>query len=87
MCHADVSIHTFKWVPEAHYPVLNSQSTHICRKWDPIVEWAKQHYPSHKHGPILEHPKYGTDSCDTATKITSLCSGIIQPTVVNETRA
>lgn len=59
MCHGDTTVRTFEWVKTAHYPVLRPKTTRQCRRWEPIVQWAKSRYPSHENGPILEHPKYG----------------------------
>ncbi|KAK1993870.1 hypothetical protein LX36DRAFT_728702 [Colletotrichum falcatum] len=59
MCHGDITPQTFEWVETKRYPVMKRQSAHVCRRWEPIVDWARQNEPSRKHGPILEHPQLG----------------------------
>lgn len=59
MCHGDITPQTFEWAETKRYPVMKPQSTHVCRKWEPIVDWARRNEPSNKHGPILEHPQLG----------------------------
>ncbi|KAK0636388.1 hypothetical protein B0T17DRAFT_80527 [Bombardia bombarda] len=71
MCHGDVAMHTYEWSPTKSEPVMKPQATHVCRKWEPIAEYARTHSPSHRNGPILEHPLLG----------------IIYPTHINKTQA
>lgn len=43
MCNADLSLIHFYWAPHPgkHFP--NATTTHICRKWSKIEEWAREH--------------------------------------------
>ncbi|KAK5997735.1 hypothetical protein PT974_00092 [Cladobotryum mycophilum] len=71
MCHGDIAVHTYEKSKEDQRPLMKRQTTHECRKWEPLFEWAIANEPSHAHGPILEHP----------------ILGIIQSTPINETQA
>ena len=77
MCHGDTTVRTFEWIKTAHYPVLKPKTTRQCRRWDPIVEWAKSRYPSHENGPILEHPKYGRFTKNKNKNTTAIRTGLI----------
>lgn len=43
MCNADLSLIHFYWAPHPgkHFP--NATTTHVCRKWSNIEEWAVSH--------------------------------------------
>jgi hypothetical protein len=43
MCNADLSLIHWYWAPHPgkHFP--NATTTHICRKWSKIEEWAVEH--------------------------------------------
>jgi hypothetical protein len=43
MCNADISLIHWYWAPHPgrHFP--NATTTHICRKWSKIEEWAIKH--------------------------------------------
>ena len=39
VCHADVSLTTFKWHPKKERPMFNaSESIHRCVKWDTFAD-------------------------------------------------
>ncbi|KAK2039145.1 hypothetical protein LZ31DRAFT_477229 [Colletotrichum somersetense] len=59
MCHGDNTPQTFECLEAKRFTIMKRQSTHVCKKWEPIVNWAHQNEPSRKHGPILEHPQLG----------------------------
>ncbi|KJZ80043.1 hypothetical protein HIM_00757 [Hirsutella minnesotensis 3608] len=59
-CHGSVAVHTFEWHSDIRFPIIKQQTTHVCRKWDPILQWAKENYPYSKDGVILEHPRLAT---------------------------
>ena len=59
MCHGDVSIKTFDWIPGQRKPEMNAVTTRECHAWEPLMKWAKENSPSHANGPILEHPVLG----------------------------
>ena len=61
MCHVDVTPRTFEWSSQGpdRVPVMKPQATRVCRKWEPLAEFARAHYPSSANGPILENPQYG----------------------------
>lgn len=60
MCHGNVAVHTFEWLDEYTSPFMKRQTQHVCRKWNPLQEWAEANSPDRKDGgPILEHPLLG----------------------------
>ncbi|KAL7941842.1 hypothetical protein V8C42DRAFT_360542 [Trichoderma barbatum] len=60
MCHGNVAVHTFEWKDEYTFPSMKSQTQHVCRKWEPIVQWTKDKSPDRSDGgPILQHPILG----------------------------
>lgn len=59
MCHGDIAVHTYEWGESTRYPLMKQKTLHECRKWEPIVAWAKQHDPAMLPMPILENPQLG----------------------------
>lgn len=59
MCHGDVSVKTFDWIPGQREPVMNAITTRECYAWEPLMGWIMDHWPIHAKGPILEHPTLG----------------------------
>jgi len=43
MCHADISLLTWKWADVQEPPFADFHIKHECRNWDNILEWTKQH--------------------------------------------
>ncbi|KAF4994662.1 hypothetical protein FGRMN_5659 [Fusarium graminum] len=43
MCNADLSLIHWYWAPQVGKNFPNATTTHICRKWSMIEEWAMQH--------------------------------------------
>lgn len=43
MCSADLSLVYWEWRPERGHHSPNATTTHICRKWEGIHGWAKEH--------------------------------------------
>jgi hypothetical protein len=59
MCHGDIAIQTFDWMPDYRWPWPNFEIVHECRDWDAILDWAKQHHVPSLRGPIVQHPELG----------------------------
>ncbi|KAK1245988.1 hypothetical protein MKX07_005057 [Trichoderma sp. CBMAI-0711] len=91
MCHGNIAVHTFEWKDEFTFPFMKRQTEHVCRKWEPLVAWARANSPDRSDGgPILRHPVLGT--CDDVTVVCFLFtnnffSGIIHPKAANLTQA
>ncbi|ETS88119.1 hypothetical protein PFICI_01947 [Pestalotiopsis fici W106-1] len=58
MCHSDITINTYERIRRTGKLEANRTTLHECRRWDPIAEYARQHWPSHG-GPFLENPQLG----------------------------
>ncbi|KAI0153417.1 hypothetical protein BJ166DRAFT_356263 [Pestalotiopsis sp. NC0098] len=58
-CHGDITPRTFEWTDSDRKPVMKPRSTHECRKWEPIVEFASKHNPAMGAGPFLVNPSLG----------------------------
>lgn len=60
MCHADLSIVTMRWGSHQAVPLANWGNPHVCKNWDAVVNWAKEHHVSQLYEPgWLMHPKFG----------------------------
>ncbi|OTA06120.1 hypothetical protein A9Z42_0068540 [Trichoderma parareesei] len=60
MCHGNIAVHTFEWKDEFTFPFMKRQAEHVCRKWEPLVAWARANSPDRSDGgPILRHPVLG----------------------------
>jgi hypothetical protein len=59
MCHGDIALTTYDWIPDYKRPWPNFQIEHECRNWDAIFEWIKAHSIESLRGPILQHPDLG----------------------------
>jgi hypothetical protein len=42
MCSADISPLSWEWVPDLQKYVPNMRSTHVCRNFEKIQEWARE---------------------------------------------
>jgi hypothetical protein len=49
-CSADISTIYWAWDPERNATVPNAKTTHVCRNFIRIQEWAREH----KLGPIWD---------------------------------
>ncbi|MCJ1257580.1 hypothetical protein MMC24_005406 [Lignoscripta atroalba] len=58
MCHADISIMTFSWLPNFQRPWPDFDVTHECRNWDVVNEWAKGHSIDFFDEKVIKHPGY-----------------------------
>lgn len=58
-CHGDVAIQAYSWQDFQLVPYPNFRVQHVCRDWDSIVKWAKDHRAPKLTGSALVHPLYG----------------------------
>ena len=42
MCQGDMSLYTYKWLPEQDEPKVITGMQHICVDFNKIMEWAKE---------------------------------------------
>ena len=90
MCHSDVTTHTFEWSDHIRFPIANRVQERECRKWSPLVDWAKKHSPSVEDGQVLEHPFLGR--CCTNVNVSKAdvdfsITGLVPSTPLNKTQA
>ncbi|OAG09274.1 tat pathway signal sequence [Paraphaeosphaeria sporulosa] len=43
MCHADISPVTWEWNERMGMALPSAKTMHVCRRWEPIWEWAVEH--------------------------------------------
>lgn len=43
MCHADIATIYFEWIPEKEAITGNPATTHTCKNYDKVIEWARAH--------------------------------------------
>ena len=59
MCKADVSLVTMRWGHTQQMPLGNFSTSHTCRSWDAIDQWAGEHAPKRLMEPgWLKHPTF-----------------------------
>ncbi|KAK4870691.1 hypothetical protein LT330_005039 [Penicillium expansum] len=59
MCHADISIYTYDWIPNYRKPWPNFRVDHECVNWELLDDWAKEHSFSIYDQASLVHPELG----------------------------
>ncbi|MCJ1312070.1 hypothetical protein MMC25_005744 [Agyrium rufum] len=61
MCHADISLVTYDWLPNLSAPWPNFNNEHECRNWDSIEKYAKEHTigANNPTGPWMKNPYTG----------------------------
>ena len=59
MCHGDIALHTFDWIPDYRRPWPNFNVVHECRNFDAIYDWAEKHSVPTLAGNVLIHPELG----------------------------
>ena len=59
MCHGDVGLVTFQWMPDSLIPVSNA-TVHECVNWDAIDKWTKERTVDMMKPGWLIHPTKGT---------------------------
>lgn len=61
MCHGDIAPRTFEWSGTTRIPQMKPLSTHVCRKWEPLLDYARLHIPTlgKEDHAILKHPQLG----------------------------
>lgn len=59
MCHADISIYTYDWIPGYRKPWPNFKVDHECVNWDILNGWAKERAFSLFDQKSLVHPELG----------------------------
>lgn len=60
-CKGDTFLMTYSWIEDYRKPWPNFRQDHVCRNFDLIDEWAREHHipVQDLQGPILTHPVYG----------------------------
>jgi len=43
MCSVDISTIFWHWIPELQQSAPSAQTTHTCRDFDAVKEWAEEH--------------------------------------------
>ena len=43
MCHADMGVVTAHWIQQRHKPWPDFNTNHMCRDFDQVMDWTKQH--------------------------------------------
>lgn len=64
MCTADISLVTVKVVPHSFTTWPEFYSTHKCRNWDQLMDWAKKEFHREQavvkaHKTVMKHPVLG----------------------------
>ena len=59
MCHGDIALHTFDWIPHYRRPEPNFNVVHECRNFEAIYDWAEKHSVPTLAGDVLIHPELG----------------------------
>ena len=59
MCHGDIALHTFDWIPDYRRPWPNFNVVHECRNFEAIYDWAEKHSVPTLAGNVLIHPELG----------------------------
>ncbi|WYZ42053.1 hypothetical protein EsH8_V_000948 [Colletotrichum jinshuiense] len=55
MCHGDMSLYRFSWLPDQEKPKPLAHMPHICVDWNKMQSWAVERSFSMKEG-LLRHP-------------------------------
>lgn len=59
MCHPDLSIMTFQWLPNIRGPWPDFENEHECVNWDKIDSWAGKRAFNFFDPKFLVHPTLG----------------------------
>lgn len=59
MCHGDIALHTFDWIPGRRIPWPNFNVVHECRNFEAIYDWAEKNSVPTLAGNVLIHPELG----------------------------
>jgi len=60
MCNADLSLVTMRWGHLQPVPLANLTYPHVCKNWEDVVNWSKEHSVPHLKDPgWLNHPTLG----------------------------
>ena len=72
-CSADTSLITFDWIEDYPIPWPNFSSTHKCRDWDRVLDFAHGEYNKMmsraRKGSSIKHPVLGVPTSDMAWKV------------------
>ncbi|KAL7784671.1 hypothetical protein V8C37DRAFT_395429 [Trichoderma ceciliae] len=72
-CSADTSLITFDWIAGYPIPWPNFSTTHKCRDWDKLLDWARVEYEKmvtvSKEGGGVNHPILGLPKSNGVYKI------------------
>lgn len=61
MCHADVAVNTYEWIPNYPKPWPNFETMHECANWDSIQDWAQKRVFDGFDPKLIQHPNYNPD--------------------------
>ncbi|KAF4635476.1 hypothetical protein G7Y89_g2625 [Cudoniella acicularis] len=56
MCSIDVSTISWTWIPESNLSAPDARTTHTCRDWDRVYEWAVEHKLRDKFDETAAYP-------------------------------
>jgi len=59
MCHADLTVVTYDWIPNYRKPWPNFAVEHECVNWERLAEWAREHSFDGDDQKSLVHPDLG----------------------------
>jgi Mycotoxin biosynthesis protein UstYa len=59
MCHGDVGLVTYSWLPNSLKPAANG-TAHQCIDWDRLADWSKRRAVNMSEPGFLIHPTLGT---------------------------
>jgi hypothetical protein len=60
MCNADLSLVTMRWGHLQPVPLANLTYPHVCKNWEDVVNWSKEHSVPHLKDPgWLNYPTLG----------------------------
>lgn len=63
MCQGDMSLYTYRWLPEQDEPDIIAGMEHMCVDFDKVMEWSKERSFSINDG-LLQSPYRGNPSHD-----------------------
>jgi len=72
-CSADTSLITFDWIEDYPIPWPNFSSTHKCRNWDKVLDFAHGEYDKMmsyaSKGNGIKHPILGFPTSDSVYEV------------------
>lgn len=59
MCHADLTVVTYDWIPNYRKPWPNFEVEHECLNWESLTSWERQNSFNGNDQKSLVHPDLG----------------------------